>query len=220
MAVEKITKRDGRVVDFDQGKIELAMRKAFVATKVDVSEEKIHAIAEQVVAGVEERFKDESIPGVEDVQDLVERQIASAGYFEVAKAYILYRFQQKEKRQEEQAEAVAQAKAHQLMVTLRDGSAVPFDVNEITDLLVKCAGEYRSDIDVDAVVQDAIGNVYDGITTHELNLALVMSLKARIERDPVYSTVAARVLLNDLYRDVLGVNEFTPGFTATYREGF
>lgn len=219
MGVEKVTKRDGRVVDFDQNKIELAMKKAFVATAVPVLDEKIHAIANQVVADVEAKFP-EAMPSVEDVQDFVERHIAGAGYFEVAKAYILYRYQQKEKREEQKAEAVAQAKAHRLSVTLRDGRKVPFDVNEITDLLVKCCGEYREQIDVDGVVQDAMGNVYDGITTHEINVALTMALKARIERDPVYSIVAARVLLNDLYRDVLGANEFSRGFEEAYREGF
>lgn len=219
MAVEKITKRDGRVVDFDQGKIETAMQKAFGATQIPVEDVKVHDIATHVVMDLEKKFG-ETIPSVEDVQDLVERQIAEAGYFEVAKAYILYRYQQKEKREEQKAEAVSQAKAHQLTVTLRDGQKVPFDVNEITDLLVKCAGEHRGEIDVDGVVQDAIGNVYDGITTHELNVALTMALKARIERDPVYSTVAARVLLNDLYRDVLGQNEFTSDFPQAYRTGF
>lgn len=219
MAIEKITKRDGRVVDFDQGKIETAMQKAFVATAVPVGEEKIHQIANQVVADVEAKFA-EQVPGVEDVQDLVERHIAGAGFFDVAKAYILYRFQQKEKRQEKQAEVISQAKSHRLSVTLRDGARVPFDVNEITDLLMKCCGERRSEIDVDSVVQDAIGNVYDGITTHELNVALTMALKARIERDPVYSTVAARVLLHDLYRNVLGENEFKAGFSDRYRGGF
>lgn len=219
MAVEKVTKRDGRVVDFDQNKIETAMQKAFRAVQAQASDEKIHAIANQVVADVEAKFP-EAVPSVEDVQDFVERQIAGAGYFEVAKAYILYRYQQKAKREEQKAEAVAQAKAHQLHVTLRDGRKVPFDVNEITDLLVKCCGEYREQIDVDAVIQDAMGNVYDGITTHEINLALTMALKARIERDPVYSEVAARVLLNDLYRDVLGTNEFSRGFEQKYRAGF
>lgn len=219
MAVEKITKRDGRVVDFDQNKIETAMQKAFTAKQIPVQDAQVHDIATHVVMDLEAKFG-ETIPSVEDVQDLVERQIASAGYFEVAKAYILYRFQQKEKREEQKAEAVSQAKAHKLTVTLRDGQKVPFDVNEITDLLVKCCGDYCSQIDVDGVVADAIGNVYDGITTHELNVALTMALKARIERDPVYSTVAARVLLNDLYRDVLAENEFNNGFSDRYRAGF
>lgn len=219
MAVEKITKRDGRVVDFDQGKIETAMQKAFVATHVPIEDMKVHDIATHVVMDLEGKFG-ETVPSVEDVQDLVERQIAQAGYFEVAKAYILYRYQQKEKREEQKAEAVSQAKSHQLTVTLRDGQKVPFDVNEITDLLVKCCGNQREAIDVDGVVADAIGNVYDGITTHELNVALTMALKARIERDPVYSVVAARVLLNDLYRDVLGQNEFMGDFSRVYREGF
>ncbi|MAF81116.1 ribonucleoside-diphosphate reductase subunit alpha [bacterium] len=218
MAIEKITKRSGEVVDFDQNKIELAIHKAAQATSTEMSHDAIGEITRQVVTVIEDSHG-EATPSVEHVQDIVERTIAASGSFDVAKAYILYRYQQLERREEEQAEIVAKAKTHQLNVVLRDGTKVPFDVNEITAFLVKCIGEHSAQIDTDAVVQDAIGNVYDGITTGEINQAVVMALKGRIEHDPAYSTVAARVLLNDLYREVLGTNEFSSDFADSYQKG-
>jgi len=218
MAIEKITKRSGEVVDFDKDKIAVAIAKANVAQGKPMSEEVARDIGEAVVAEVEARFAG-VVPGVEDVQDIVERQIAEAGFWTVAKAYIVYRYRQQEKREEEQEEVVEKAKAHKISVIKRDGRSVPFDVDHITAHLVRCAEDARGDIDIEAVIADVMSNVYDGMTISEINQALAMALKGRIEEDPSYSKVAARVLLNELYKEVLGVNEWSPNFVETYRKG-
>jgi ribonucleoside-diphosphate reductase alpha chain len=86
--VEKIRKRDGRIVEFDKSKIANAVFKAFLATKS--KDGKIAGdIANQVVEIIEERIP--GIPGVEDVQNIVEEILIKNGYAAVAKAYILYR---------------------------------------------------------------------------------------------------------------------------------
>lgn len=85
---EKIRKRDGRIVEFDQSKIEKAIFKAFIATK-NKNGTKAGAMAAQVVELIEERNR--GIPGVEEVQDIVEEVLIKNGHSGVAKAYILYR---------------------------------------------------------------------------------------------------------------------------------
>jgi len=87
--VKKIQKRDGRVVDFEPDKIANAIRKAFIAVKGG-DEGVASRLTERVVQLLSERFK-EQIPGVEDVQDIVEEVLIDEGYADVAKAYILYR---------------------------------------------------------------------------------------------------------------------------------
>jgi len=94
--VSKIRKRDGRIVDFDPRKIVNAIHKALVAVKMKDGE-LAEKLSREVVAVIEERFKDK-IPTVEDVQDIVERILIKNGYAEVAKAYILYRHQRAELR--------------------------------------------------------------------------------------------------------------------------
>ncbi|NOZ59297.1 MAG: vitamin B12-dependent ribonucleotide reductase [Euryarchaeota archaeon] len=89
MAIKKIRKRDGRVEDFNPEKIRNAILKAFIATG-EGNGEVAGEIAREVVARVEERFP-RAIPGVEDVQDIVEETLIKRGYARVAKAYILYR---------------------------------------------------------------------------------------------------------------------------------
>jgi len=86
--VEKIKKRDGRIVDFDSTKIANAVFKAFIATK-SKDGKRAEDIAKQVVELLEKRIT--GIPGVEDVQDTVEEVLIKNGYAGVAKAYILYR---------------------------------------------------------------------------------------------------------------------------------
>jgi ribonucleoside-diphosphate reductase alpha chain len=84
----KIRKRDGRIVEFDRSKISNAVFKAFIATKS--KDGKVAGdIAEQVVKIIEKRIK--GIPGVEDVQDIVEEVLVKNGYTGVARAYIQYR---------------------------------------------------------------------------------------------------------------------------------
>ena len=86
--IQKIRKRDGRIVDFDKSKITSAVLKAFLATK-SKDGKRAEDIANQVVTAIGERIQ--GTPGVEDVQNIVEEVLIKNGYTAVAKAYILYR---------------------------------------------------------------------------------------------------------------------------------
>ena len=95
--VSKITKRDGRIVGFDETKIAGAILKALKAVQRgdgDLARE----LSGDVVKLINERFEDK-IPSVENVQDLVEEILIRNGYADVAKAYILYRQKRTEIRE-------------------------------------------------------------------------------------------------------------------------
>ncbi|MDH5771467.1 MAG: ATP cone domain-containing protein, partial [Candidatus Bathyarchaeota archaeon] len=95
--VSKITKRDGRMVGFDETKIAGAILKALKAVERgdgDLARE----LSEDVVRLLNERFEDK-IPSVENVQDIVEEVLIRNGYADVAKAYILYRQKRTEIRE-------------------------------------------------------------------------------------------------------------------------
>lgn len=84
----KVTKRDGRIVEYDRNKIVVAIQKA--NAEVDryeqVSEEKIDAI----VAGIENKHADNLM--VEDIQDMIEQKLMSEHKYALAKKYIIYRY--------------------------------------------------------------------------------------------------------------------------------
>ncbi len=97
VGVSKVTKRDGRVVDFDENKIAAAILKALKAVKRG-DEEQAKQLSEEVVTLLNLRFEDK-IPSVENIQDLVEEALIRNGYADVAKAYILYRQKRTEIRE-------------------------------------------------------------------------------------------------------------------------
>ncbi len=87
----KIIKRNGSEAEFDSAKILNAITKANinVEEKFRMTDLQIERITERVVLACEQLGRS---PSVEEVQDLVERQIMAHGAFEVAKAYITYRY--------------------------------------------------------------------------------------------------------------------------------
>lgn len=91
--MKKVKKRDGRIVDFDSQKIINAVLAAFKQVDGYISEyakTKAHNIADYI-EGYYEEDNDDYIPGIEDIQDLVEKGLMSSKRKDVAKAYVLYR---------------------------------------------------------------------------------------------------------------------------------
>ncbi|WP_293729578.1 anaerobic ribonucleoside-triphosphate reductase [uncultured Phascolarctobacterium sp.] len=85
----KVIKRDGATVDFDSSKIVVAIQKANAAVDPEyrIEEDKIHKIAKNVQNRNRMRLL------VEDIQDMVEHGLMDEGKFELAKQYIIYRYQ-------------------------------------------------------------------------------------------------------------------------------
>ena len=84
----KVIKRDGSTVDFDRSKIVVAIQKANNA--VDESERIAEDRIENIAHYVESRNRMRLL--VEDIQDMVEHQLMQEGKFDLAKAYIIYRY--------------------------------------------------------------------------------------------------------------------------------
>lgn len=95
--LKQIKKRNGRIVPFDQSRITNAIFKAITA--VSQEDGKVSKkLSDKVVRILERRFKNK-IPGVEDIQDIVEEVLILEDLVEVAKAYILYREQRRRIRE-------------------------------------------------------------------------------------------------------------------------
>ena len=96
----KVKKRDGKIVDFEVGKITTAIEKAFDAIGKNYTFEILNLLALRASADFEKKIKDDVV-NIEDVQDSVEVALIEAGYADVAKAYILYRKQREKVREAE-----------------------------------------------------------------------------------------------------------------------
>ena len=93
----QVTKRDGKIADFDISKISVAITKAFQATQKEYNQDIIDFLALKVTADYQSKIHEGRIT-VEDIQDSVESVLGKAGYEDVAKAYILYRKQREKIR--------------------------------------------------------------------------------------------------------------------------
>jgi len=96
--IEKVQKRDGSIVPFDQNKITEAIFKALTATG-EGDRKKAKRLSNKVVQILNRRFKKGEIPHVEQIQDIVEEVLILEGLVKTAKAYILYREQRRRIRE-------------------------------------------------------------------------------------------------------------------------
>src|SRR5271157_2767128 len=93
-----VRKRDGRLETFDQERITTAVWKAAKAVG-GKDREQAGRISDQVIAGLKNRFGEDGVPTVEEIQDLVEKTLIENGHARTAKAYILYRKQHQDQRE-------------------------------------------------------------------------------------------------------------------------
>jgi ribonucleoside-triphosphate reductase len=96
--IEKVQKRDGSIVPFDQTRIEEAIFKALTASG-EGDGKRAKRLSNKVVQILNRRFKKGEIPHVEQIQDIVEEVLILEGLVKTAKAYILYREQRRRIRE-------------------------------------------------------------------------------------------------------------------------
>lgn len=211
-----IQKRNGRRALFEAHKIHTAMKKAFIALQGASDEAVLNDLTAQVVELLGERSPDTAVPSVEYVQDLVERVLMRGAYHEVAKAYILYRARHQQQRE---AERLADIAGSRVMVLSGAGERVAFDVQRLRSRLGRLVLGLPS-VDVTEVVEAVLRGVFSDMTLRSVEDLLVHEVKSRIERHYQYSALAARVVLDGLYRRLLhaGLGEDALGFA--HAQGF
>ncbi len=202
----EIKKRSGEIVSFDPAKIKLAISKAYVDVNYKANDLVTNNIADSVVAEVQAVFEGR-VPGVEDIQNVVEKKLMEAGLFDVAKAYIIYRYEHTKVREEKKQEVLEKIDKAEVMVVKRNGTTEPFSLQKVQMSLEKILGENAKDINVDMVMSQLRLEIYEDINTSEIERALIMVLRSFIEKDPAYSIVAARALSNKLYKEVIGADK-------------
>jgi ribonucleoside-diphosphate reductase alpha chain len=159
------------------------------------------------------------IPSVEDIQDLVENALMQRGFYSVAKDYIIYRYEHEKIRAEKKQEVAEKIEDNALLISKRDGSKQPFSDAKLTATLLRSAAGYESVIDTPAIVARVRQELYEGIATKDIHEVLIMVVRSMIERDPAHSSVAARLLLQSMYRQVLGTIK-QENFDEAYKAAF
>ncbi|MFT4048016.1 MAG: ATP cone domain-containing protein, partial [Solimonas sp.] len=205
----KVIRRNGKLTGFDARKISLAVTKAFLAVEGGAAaasaavREKVEAITRSVESALTRHIVGGGTLHIEDIQDQVELALMRAGEHKIARAYVLYRDERARERAAEAAKAAPAAAARPTISVKRDdGSIVPLDEARMRRLVSEaCAG--LAGTDVDEVVQAALRDLYDGIPEAELSQALTLAARARIEKEPNYTYVSARLLCDAMRHEAL-----------------
>jgi len=106
-----------------------------------------------------------------------------------------------------------------IKVKKRNGRLQDFRVEKI-NANVERACEGISDVSVSENVLDAQLQLYDKITTKEIDTALILSAREKIEKEPNYSYAAGRLLLNTVYKEVFKEGVDSDAFRLQYRKSF
>ena len=204
----RVIKRNGKVVAFEEDKIKVAITKAFLANESGnaAASERIHKKVNQISVGVIDVFERRMPSGgtlhIEEIQDQVELQLMRAEELEVARSYILYRAGRTQERKKE-APTIDISNRLEINITKSDGTLVPLDVNKVA-LLINDACEGLEEVSMNEVLEEALKNLYDGVSLADMRTSLVMSARTKVEKEPNYSFVTARILMDQIRCEALG----------------
>ena len=191
-----VIKRNGKLSNFDPNKIAAAMTKTFLAVEGEAASlsDRIHQVVNslttQVVEGISRHLHEEGTVQIEQIQDQVELALMRGGYHKVARAYVLYREEHANLRANKPEKTVIYVKAE-------NGQSYPLDEARLRALVTEACANLE-DVNPEFILEESLKNLFDGINEADINHTLLMSTRSFIEKEPNYSYVAARLLLEKL----------------------
>ncbi|WP_444889677.1 ribonucleoside-diphosphate reductase subunit alpha [Microbulbifer sp. DLAB2-AA] len=208
----RVIKRNGTVVPYDDGKISVAVTKAFLAVEggTAAASSRVHEQVEELVGQISATFKRRMPSGgtihIEEIQDQVELALMRAGEHKVARDYVLYREEHARLRAEKEKSASQTEQAvdahPSIRVKLDDDSLVPLDMERLRTVVSE-ACEGLKDVNAEAILSEALKNLYDGVSENDINTALVITARTLVEKEPNYTYATASLLLDKLRSEAL-----------------
>ena len=205
----KVIKRNGQVVPFNSSKITVAITKAFLAVEggTAAASSRIHEtvaeLTDQVVSTFQRRMPSGGTIHIEDIQDQVELALMRGGEHKIARDYVIYREEQSRKRAQRQAlSAEAEKAAGAITVVQADGSRAPLDIDRLQTVVSEACADLV-DVSASKILEEALRNLYDGVSLDEVTTSLVITARTLIEQEPNYTYAAARLLCDDLRSEAL-----------------
>ncbi|MBK8687198.1 MAG: ribonucleoside-diphosphate reductase subunit alpha [Betaproteobacteria bacterium] len=220
----KVIRRNGSVVGFEPAKITIAMTKAFLAVNGGQGaasarvREEVAKLTDAVVGALMKRKPEGGAIHIEEIQDQVELALMRGGEHEVARAYVLYRERRSQERAHEKAQKAPPAETTTLTV-LDQGVPHPLDMARLRGIIAEsCAG--LADVDGERILKATLKDLYDGVPMDEVRKCVVLAARTLIEKDPAYSFVTARLLLDAIRHEALGEDATQSEMATRYAEYF
>jgi ribonucleoside-diphosphate reductase alpha chain len=222
----QVVRRNGSVVVFEDRKIAVAITKAFLAVSGGQGaasakvREIVEAMTKNVVSALGRRNPTGGTVHIEDIQDQVELALMRQGEHEVARAYVVYREDRNRERARQKQEALSKEQDIPEITVVENGKSIPLDANALRGLVDDCCRDLGTAVDSERVMKLVLRDIYNGISSEELQKSLILSARSLIEKDPSYSFVTARLLLNNLRKEVLGESVTQDEMEVAYADYF
>lgn len=236
MEITQIRKRDGSVVDFSSTKIESAVLKAFQETKeggapdanqvATLVDEKIIAMcAASATAEPGDIHFGKCVDGhptVEEIQDLVEAGLMELGFFETAKAYIIYRAERKRLRKRDifskrtNLKPYEYPELHEYVNAVRHSYWVHTEFNytrDIDDFKTRVTDAERDAIrktmlaiaQIEVAVKSFWGNIYNRMPKPEIGSVGFTFAESEVRHMDAYAHLLEILGLNDDFKTLTDV---------------
>lgn len=214
----RVIKRNGKVVSYDESKISVAITKAYLAVEGGnaAASSRIHESVAQLSSQITEIFRRRMPSGgtihIEDIQDQVELALMRTGEHKIARSYVIYRAERSRVRQ--QKLETERSNEPEITVTLDDGQQAKLDTQRLRTVIEE-ACEGLTDVSSDAIYNETLKNLYPGVKMEDVRTSLVMTARTLVEKDPNYSYVTARLLMDTLRSEALSFLGITDAATQS-----
>ena len=206
----KVIRRNSHEVPWDQNKVEIAVRKAFLSLHKDSSP----AVA--VARAVTDRVNrmGHSRVHMEELQDIVQEELMRQFHFKVAEAYILYRAHRAHLREQAAKSQVEDERQEaMIVVTKADGSTFFWDGIDLRKRIEFATIGLDLCLTEDEIEASLRRSIYAEMTIEDLNKTIILNAKTLIERDADFAKFSGRILLSFIYEEVLGWDIVRDGIT-------
>ena len=203
----RVIKRNGSVVSYSESKISVAITKAYLAVEGGnaAASSRIHESVKQLGSQITEIFRRRMPSGgtihIEDIQDQVELALMRTGEHKIARSYVIYRADHARIREQKTEEAKPSQAA--IIITLDNGERGPLDTQRLQTVISE-ACEGLEDVSAEEIYQETLKNLYPGVKMEDVRTSLVMTARTMVEKDPNYSFVTARLLMDTIRAEALG----------------
>lgn len=223
----KIYRRDKTTpARFNPMKIASSIEKAFRRARL-IEEQSpdevvgaVNLLTQKIVNEMAELATKGDLLYIDMIEDRIERELMSDKYFDVAKHYILYRAE-KAKTQGPLPQVLDESiPLRQFEIAIEDGGKISLTENMLRTKLSYASRGLDELVSVDELLETAITQYYVGMKEEEVDLANIFAAKSKIEKEPAYSQVAARLLLDVLYRETTDLPASDSTLSKAHRQYF
>jgi ribonucleoside-diphosphate reductase alpha chain len=198
----RLIRRNGTVVPWNENKIEIACRKAFLSAREDP--EAAVKMSRAVTARI--RRIESAFVHIEDVQDIVQEELMRQGFYKVAESYILYRAQRSRQRDDDEQPAPDAEQDSLIVVRTADGESVFWDGSELKRRIQFAAIGLDLCYDESRIERELRRSIGSEITSEELRSTIVLNARSLIEKDADFAKFTGRIMLSYIYEEVLDWN--------------